>query len=124
VQVRARPDVGCPLLSPPPTTLAHPPATGQVAIKIIHKSQLAKRNELFRAANEIAALQLLKHQNIISLYQVLESRSRVFLVMEYCKGGTFVQRPASLAPAHPPSLTQLTVFFFLLSFLPRFRRAL
>ena len=54
---------------------------------MISKSTLAKKNELYRAANEIASLQLLKHQNIIGLYQVLESRSRVFLVMEYAKGG-------------------------------------
>eukprot|EP00045_Choanoeca_perplexa_P011417 m.121038 g.121038 ORF g.121038 m.121038 type:complete len:601 (-) comp15626_c0_seq3:152-1954(-) len=59
----------------------------KVAVKMISKSTLAKKNELYRAANEIASLQLLKHQNIIGLYQVLESRSRVFLVMEYAKGG-------------------------------------
>jgi len=59
----------------------------KVAIKMISKATLARKNELFRAANEIASLQLLKHQNIITLFQVLESRSRVFLVMEYAKGG-------------------------------------
>lgn len=69
---------------------------------MISKTILARKNELYRAANEIAALQLLKHRNIISLYQglilffrgrllvmflVLESKTRVFLVLEYGKGG-------------------------------------
>ena len=41
----------------------------KVAIKMISKETLLRQNELFRAANEIAALQLLKHQNIARLFQ-------------------------------------------------------
>ncbi|EGD78803.1 CAMK/CAMKL protein kinase [Salpingoeca rosetta] len=59
----------------------------KVAIKMISKETLQRQGELFRAANEIAALQLLKHQNIARLFQVLESRSRVYLVMEHLPAG-------------------------------------
>lgn len=59
----------------------------KVAIKMISKETLLRQNELFRAANEIAALQLLKHQNIARLFQVLESKSRVYLVMEHLPAG-------------------------------------
>eukprot|EP00043_Microstomoeca_roanoka_P016686 m.171858 g.171858 ORF g.171858 m.171858 type:complete len:589 (-) comp16508_c1_seq2:461-2227(-) len=59
----------------------------KVAIKMISKDILQQQGELFRAANEIAALQLLKHQNIARLFQVLESKSRVYLVMEHMPAG-------------------------------------
>lgn len=40
---------------------------------MISKDILQRQGELFRAANEIAALQLLKHQNIARLFQGIVS---------------------------------------------------
>eukprot|EP00049_Salpingoeca_infusionum_P000752 m.42173 g.42173 ORF g.42173 m.42173 type:complete len:588 (-) comp10653_c0_seq3:575-2338(-) len=68
--------------------LARHRVTGiRVAVKMIDKATLIKKNELFRAANEIAALQLLKHKNIAKLFQVLESKTKVYLVMEHMPAG-------------------------------------
>lgn len=38
--------------------------------------------------NEIEALKLCQHQNIVTLYDVLENVNHIFLVMEYLSGGT------------------------------------
>lgn len=61
-------------------------ASGEkVAIKIMEKSLL--KNDLPRVYQEIKALQVLSHPHICQLYQVIESETHVFLVMEYCCGG-------------------------------------
>jgi serine/threonine protein kinase len=38
--------------------------------------------------NEVEALKLCQHQNIVTLYDVLENVNHIFLVMEYLSGGT------------------------------------
>jgi serine/threonine protein kinase len=37
--------------------------------------------------NEVSALKLLDHPNIIKLYEVYEDENAVYLVQEYCDGG-------------------------------------
>ncbi|XP_018021470.1 maternal embryonic leucine zipper kinase [Hyalella azteca] len=60
--------------------------TGQkVAIKIMDKKQLG--DDLPRIYQEIEAMKLLSHQHICRLYQVLETSSRIYMVLEYCPGG-------------------------------------
>ena len=56
----------------------------KVAIKIIDKS-LFKRNpdDLLLIKNEIDILKLLKHRNILTLYEIYESSQYIFLVTEY-----------------------------------------
>ena len=36
---------------------------------------------------EITAMKELTHQHIGKLYQVIDSELKIFLVMEYCRGG-------------------------------------
>ncbi|KAI9175981.1 hypothetical protein H9P43_006345 [Blastocladiella emersonii ATCC 22665] len=67
--------------------LAKHKLTGQeVAIKIIDKTQLddKKLQKLYR---EVRIMKLLHHPNIVRLYEVIETKSTVFLVMEYSNGG-------------------------------------
>lgn len=60
--------------------------TGEkVAIKIMDKQTLGE--DLPRIQVEIAALKELSHQHICRLYQVVETESKIFLVLEYCPGG-------------------------------------
>lgn len=60
--------------------------TGEkVAIKIMDKETLGE--DLPRIKVEIAALKELSHQHICKLYQVIETDTRIFLVLEYCPGG-------------------------------------
>lgn len=60
--------------------------TGEkVAIKIMLKQTLM--DDLPRVKHEIKALKSLSHPNICDLYQVLETDTHYFLIMEYCDGG-------------------------------------
>ncbi|TRY75718.1 hypothetical protein TCAL_08671 [Tigriopus californicus] len=61
-------------------------ATGEkVAIKIMDKRQLGE--DLPRIRLEISAMQVLRHQNICKLFQVIETETKIFMVLEYCPGG-------------------------------------
>ncbi|XP_075544061.1 maternal embryonic leucine zipper kinase-like [Dermacentor variabilis] len=60
--------------------------TGEkVAIKIMDKRSLGE--DLPRVKLEITALKDLSHQNICKLYQVIETSTKIYLVLEYCPGG-------------------------------------
>lgn len=61
-------------------------ATGEkVAIKIMDKTLLG--DDLHRVTLELQALKSFSHHNICQLYQVIETDTHFFLVMEYCSGG-------------------------------------
>ncbi|XP_050433462.1 maternal embryonic leucine zipper kinase-like [Adelges cooleyi] len=60
--------------------------TGEkVAVKIMDKTKLGK--DLPRVKLEISALKTLSHPNICKLYQVIETETHCYVVMEYCSGG-------------------------------------
>lgn len=60
--------------------------TGEmVAIKIMDKNALG--SDLPRVKTEIDALKSLRHQHICQLYHVLETKNKIFMVLEYCPGG-------------------------------------
>ncbi|XP_037520944.1 maternal embryonic leucine zipper kinase [Rhipicephalus sanguineus] len=60
--------------------------TGEkVAVKIMDKHSLG--DDLPRVKLEITALKDLSHQNICKLYQVIETSTKIYLVLEYCPGG-------------------------------------
>jgi len=58
----------------------------EAAIKIIDKTQLdeKKLNKLHR---EVRIMKLLHHQNTVKLYEVIETKHTLFLVLEYVNGG-------------------------------------
>ncbi|XP_044269676.1 maternal embryonic leucine zipper kinase-like [Tribolium madens] len=61
-------------------------ATGEkVAIKIMNKTGLG--DDLPRVKLELKALKSFSHQHICKLYQVIESETHFFIVIEYCSGG-------------------------------------
>jgi len=60
--------------------------TGEkVAIKIMDKKMLGE--DLPRIRLEIAAMKVLRHQNICKLLQVIETENQIFMILEYCPGG-------------------------------------
>ena len=62
--------------------------TGEkVAIKILEKNLIKGKNEYERIEREIKYLKLFNHPNIIQIYEVIESSSSFFIVMEYAPGG-------------------------------------
>ena len=62
--------------------------TGEkVTIKILEKNLIKGKNEYQRIEREIKYLKLFNHPNIIQIYEVIESSSSFFIVMEYAPGG-------------------------------------
>uniref|UniRef100_A0A8D3BUZ4 Maternal embryonic leucine zipper kinase n=1 Tax=Scophthalmus maximus TaxID=52904 RepID=A0A8D3BUZ4_SCOMX len=60
--------------------------TGEkVAIKIMNKKDLG--DDLPRVKVEIEAMKNLSHQHVCRLYQVIETSTQIFMVLEYCPGG-------------------------------------
>ncbi|XP_069123059.1 maternal embryonic leucine zipper kinase-like isoform X1 [Argopecten irradians] len=66
--------------------LAYHALTGEkVAIKIMDKKSLGE--DLPRVKTEIEAMKVLCHQHICKLFQVIETDTKFFMVLEYCPEG-------------------------------------
>lgn len=62
--------------------------TGEkVAIKLLQKSQLVQAADFERTSREIKILKSNSHPNVIQLFEVLDTETTLYLVMEYCDGG-------------------------------------
>ena len=57
------------------------------ATKIINEKKIGLEAKKF-LENEINTLNMTNHQNIIKLYRILKSENYIFLIMEYCNGGS------------------------------------
>ena len=61
--------------------------TGEkVAVKILDKQKILKESDLSRLEKEIRILKMLHHNNIVHLYNVIQTSSTIYLVMEYIDG--------------------------------------
>uniref|UniRef100_A0A9J8BSG3 non-specific serine/threonine protein kinase n=1 Tax=Cyprinus carpio carpio TaxID=630221 RepID=A0A9J8BSG3_CYPCA len=58
----------------------------EVAIKIIDKTRLDE-SDLKKIKREVQIMKLLKHPHIIKLYQVMETKDMLYIVMEHAKNG-------------------------------------
>ncbi|KAI4335083.1 hypothetical protein L6164_013764 [Bauhinia variegata] len=66
-----------------------------VAIKILDKSKIIDLNVADQIKREIATLKLLKHPNVVRLYEVLASKTKIYMVLEYVNGGELFDKIAS-----------------------------
>ena len=61
--------------------------TGEkVAVKMLFKEKIVEESEKRRLEREIKILKVLRHNNIVQLYNVINTSSTIYLVMEYIKG--------------------------------------
>lgn len=63
----------------------------QVAIKVIDKKRA--KDDIYVRKNlrrEGKLLQVLRHPNIIQLYEIMETENSYYLVTELCEGGDFM----------------------------------
>lgn len=59
----------------------------KVAIKILEKDKIVDVADVERVSREIHILKLIRHPNIIQLYEIIETPKHLFLVMEYMEKG-------------------------------------
>ena len=58
-----------------------------MAIKILEKDRITDQADVERAAREIHILKLIRHPNIIQLYEIIETPKQLYLIMEYASKG-------------------------------------
>lgn len=69
--------------------------TGQgVAIKVIDKEKVMKVGLIDQTKREISVMRLIKHPNVVQLYEVMASKSKIYFAMEYVKGGELFNKVA------------------------------
>ncbi|OIV97320.1 hypothetical protein TanjilG_07072 [Lupinus angustifolius] len=68
--------------------LAKDTYTGQFfAVKILEKTKIIDLHNTDQIKREIATLKVLKHPNVVRLYEVLASKTKIYMVLEYVTGG-------------------------------------
>ena len=63
----------------------------QVAIKILEKTRISKKEDKKRIDQEILIMKKLNHINIAKLYQVVENKLTIYLIQEYIPGKEFIE---------------------------------
>ncbi|RWR82613.1 CBL-interacting serine/threonine-protein kinase 21-like protein [Cinnamomum micranthum f. kanehirae] len=58
-----------------------------VAIKIIDKQMVISNRLMDQVKREISTMKLLNHPNIVRIYEVIATKTKIFIVMEYVSGG-------------------------------------
>ncbi|KAK9147141.1 hypothetical protein Sjap_007044 [Stephania japonica] len=67
--------------------------TGQpFAIKILDKQRILHRKITDQIKREIGTLKLLKHPHVVRLHEVLASKTKIYMVLEYVTGGELFDR--------------------------------
>jgi 5'-AMP-activated protein kinase catalytic alpha subunit len=59
----------------------------KVAVKILEKERINDVADVERVSREIHILKLIRHPNIIQLYEIIETPKQLYLIMEYANGG-------------------------------------
>lgn len=69
--------------------------TGQsVAIKMIDKEKVLKVGLIDQIKREISVMRIVRHPNVVQLYEVMASKAKIYFVMEYVKGGELFNKVA------------------------------
>lgn len=58
-----------------------------MAIKILEKDRITDLADVERVVREIHILKLIRHPNIIQLYEIIETPKQLYFIMEYASGG-------------------------------------
>ncbi|KAD7477838.1 hypothetical protein R6Q59_007497 [Mikania micrantha] len=62
--------------------------TGEpVALKILDKEKVVKHKMAEQIKMEIATMKLIKHPNVVRLFEVMGSKTKIFIVLEFVTGG-------------------------------------
>ncbi|KAL2665659.1 hypothetical protein AAZV13_02G235900 [Glycine max] len=62
--------------------------TGEpVALKILDKEKVLKHKMAEQIRREVATMKLIKHPNVVRLYEVMGSKTKIYIVLEFVTGG-------------------------------------
>lgn len=71
-------------------------ASGEsVAIKVINKDQVKKEGMMDQIQREISVMRMVRHPNVVELKEVMATKTKIFFVMEYVRGGELFAKVAS-----------------------------
>ncbi|XP_006349867.1 CBL-interacting serine/threonine-protein kinase 1-like [Solanum tuberosum] len=73
----------------------HTDSAQSFAIKILEKNRIQDLRITDQIKREIRTLKVLKHPNVVRLYEVLASKTKIYMVLEYVNGGELFDRIAS-----------------------------
>lgn len=65
-----------------------------VAIKVVDKEKILKVGLMDQVKREISVMRMVRHPNIIHLYEVLATKTKIYFVIEYAKGGELFNKVA------------------------------
>lgn len=65
-----------------------------VAIKVIDKEKILKVGMIDQIKREISVMRLVRHPHVVELYEVMASKTKIYFVMEYAKGGELFHKVA------------------------------
>lgn len=60
---------------------------GKVAVKILEKEKIQDVSDVERVAREIHILKIVRHPNVVQLFEIIETSKELYLIMEYARGG-------------------------------------
>ncbi|XP_057808285.1 CBL-interacting protein kinase 2-like [Salvia miltiorrhiza] len=58
-----------------------------VAIKVIDKEKIVKVGMMEQIKREISVMKLVRHPNVVQLYEVMATKAKIYFIMEYVRGG-------------------------------------
>ncbi|GLU02646.1 hypothetical protein SLE2022_198900 [Rubroshorea leprosula] len=65
-----------------------------VAIKVIDKAKVLSVGMMNQIKREISVMRIAGHPNIVQLYEVMATKTKIYFIMEYCKGGELFNKVA------------------------------
>lgn len=77
--------------------------TGEhVAVKVLEKERIVEVADVERVAREVHILKLIRHPHIVQLYEIIETRRQLYLIMEYASGGELFDYIVANGRVHEP----------------------
>ncbi|XP_018468541.1 CBL-interacting serine/threonine-protein kinase 26-like [Raphanus sativus] len=82
--------------------------TGEsVALKILDKQKLLKNNKMAgQIKREISTMKLINHPNVVRVYEVLASKTKIYIVLEFAMGGNLFDKIPKLMQVHDGRLKE------------------
>ncbi|XP_076885365.1 CBL-interacting protein kinase 23-like [Bidens hawaiensis] len=66
-----------------------------VAIKILDKEKVLKHKMITQIKREISTMKLIRHPNVIRMYEVMASKTKIYIVLEFVTGGELFDKVAT-----------------------------